>query len=77
MKRPLPKNAHLVCPNCGGYVADRTTNGCVLHVLVDVIRARGTVSERRLRKMHASIDPDALWVDVGPILDRIEAGDYK
>jgi hypothetical protein len=58
-------------------VVGHPENGCVLAAFIDVIRSRGTFSERKLRNVHASIDADALWCDVGEIIDDIEKGRYR
>ena len=66
------------CPNCAAHpVADHPANGCVLAALIQCIRDRGTVPERRLRDVHAHTDVDALWNDVGKIVDRLEEGAYR
>ena len=35
------------------------------------------MSERRLRKLHAGTDADALWKRLGPIIDGLEDGAYS
>lgn len=66
----------LRCPNCGEPVS-KPSEGCVLHALVEVIRGRGTFSERKLRTLHATIDVDFVWSNhIGPLVDRIESGDF-
>ena len=72
----------LRCPNCGEPVSKPSTgeiqvDGCVLHALIGVVRDRGNVSERKLRKMHSQVDVDHLWDRVGRIVDDLEAGYYN
>lgn len=66
-----------ICPNCTEPVADHPENGCVLAALIDVIRSRGTFGERKLRNIHAAVDADALWCDIGEIVDDLEEGRYR
>jgi hypothetical protein len=66
-----------VCPNCTEPVAKHPENGCVLATFIETIRGRGTVSERKLRKLHAECDADALWNRLGPIVDDLEEGRFS
>lgn len=66
------------CPNClSSPVANRPENGCILAALIQVARERGDMSEAALRKLHANANVDALWNDVGAIVDKLETGDYS
>jgi hypothetical protein len=67
----------LKCPLCGGNVARHREDGCILAALIEVIRERDAISEQRLRKIHAHTDVDALWIDLGPIIDGLEDGKYS
>lgn len=67
----------LICPNCGSPVANHPQNGCVLNALIRVIRDRGTVTESRLRKIHAAVNVDYLWDKVGNLIDQIEWGEFS
>lgn len=67
----------LTCPNCSSPVAKHPENGCVLGALVQVVRDRGSVPERRLRKLHAEVNTDALWNDLGRVIDDLEEGLYS
>lgn len=67
----------LKCPNCGGTVAHHPEDGCVLAALIQVIREREVMSERRLRTLHASTDVDRLWDRIGPIADALEEGAFR
>ena len=67
----------LKCPNCGGNVANHPEDGCVLAALIQVIRERQSMSEKELRKLHANADVDALWDDLGRIIDKLEEGNYS
>lgn len=66
-----------LCPNCRQPVADHPENGCVLAALIQVIREREAMSEEKLRELHASTDTDQLWEDLGPLVDRLEEGEYS
>lgn len=66
----------LRCPNCGEPVS-RANEGCVLHDIIELVRDRGNVPERKLRKMHSQVDVDAFWDHVGKIVDRLEDGYYN
>jgi len=59
-----------------GNLRDHPENGCVLATLVQAIRERGNVDEEKLLQMHATTDVSALWEDLGPIIDKLEAGEY-
>lgn len=64
------------CPNCVAPVVQHPENGCVLAAFVQVIRERGTMTERALRKLHADTDADALWSVVGRTIDDLEDGNF-
>lgn len=66
-----------ICPNCQASVANHPDTACVLGALIALIRDRQSVSERRLRKIHADTDVDAMWEDLGPVIDKLEAGGYS
>jgi hypothetical protein len=70
-----PKGKALICPNCSKPVA-RPNEGCVLHDLIQVLRERGEIPERRLRKLHADVDADGFWNDIARIIDRLQDGEY-
>jgi hypothetical protein len=53
------------------------SEGCVLHDLIQVARDRGETPEKKLRKLHANCDTDALWTHVGEIIDKLEDGYYS
>lgn len=63
------------CPNCGKPVAGHPENGCLLAALIGVIQDRG-VTRRRALTLHANADVDALWSDLGPVIDRLQDGKY-
>jgi hypothetical protein len=67
----------LKCPLCGGNVARHREDGCILAALIEVIRERDAISEQCLRRIHAHADVDALWVDLGQIIDKLEDGKYS
>ena len=64
------------CPNCLGPIAKHPQNSCMLAMFIQVIRERGEMSERKLRKLHAKCNVDALWDKLAPIIDDIEEGEY-
>lgn len=64
-----------ICPNCTAPVS-KPNAGCLLHDLIQVARDRATISEPKLRELHASVDTDALWNRLGNIVDDLEAGYY-
>ncbi len=70
----MPKQVR--CPNCQSPVANHPENGCVLAALIQVIREREALPETRLRKIHQGTDVDLLWRDLGPVIDRLEEGNY-
>lgn len=66
------------CPNCGQHtVASHPETGCALATLIQVIRERGDVPERKLRTLHARCDVDYLWTALGPVLDGLETGQFS
>lgn len=66
----------VLCPNCGDPVG-HAANGCVLETLFDVVRNRQTLTEAELQALWTKANIDQIWDDIGPILDRLEAGDYS
>lgn len=71
----MPKKR--MCPNClTTAVKHHPENGCVLAALIQVLREREELPERTLLSLHAKTDVDALWDDLGPILDKLEDGGY-
>lgn len=65
------------CPNCSEFVVGHKQNGCVLAALINVIRDREGSTEGEIHTLHADCDPDGLWTDLGPIIDRLGAGEYS
>lgn len=73
----MPKSAR-PCPNCcTSTVENHPQDGCVLNNLVQVLREREVMSEKKLRQLHANVDADAFWNDVGRIVDDLEEGRYS
>lgn len=64
------------CPNCYETVQDHPQNGCVLAALIQVVRERGSRTDAELLALHADANVDAMWDDIGPIIDRLEDGAY-
>lgn len=65
------------CPNCGAAVVDHPQNGCALAALIGVVRERGDTPEDEIRKLHAGCDSDALWNDLGRVVDALQDGRYN
>lgn len=65
------------CPNCSEQVENHPQNGCVLAALVEILRDRGRYTDQTLQTIHANCDVDALWEDLGPVIDRLGDGDYS
>lgn len=66
-----------MCPNCcTSPVADHPDNGCALAVLIQVIRERGDLTERKLRDLHYNCNVDHLWDRLGPVIDDLQAGEF-
>lgn len=66
------------CPNCGQHqVSAHPETGCVLATLIQVIRERESIPEKKLRQLHTNTDVDRLWTDLGRIVDRLEDGGYQ
>ena len=64
------------CANCGDEIPGHEENGCVLAALVQVIKDRGFTTSGSLLLMLRDTNVDALWDDLGPIIDQLEAGEY-
>lgn len=62
------------CPNCGRPVT-HPNDGCVLKALMSVLADRG-LPYQRVDWLMKHTDVDALWSDIGPILDKLEDGGY-
>lgn len=73
---PAPAPAAVQCPNCLENLDEHPENGCVLHAFIAVLFDRGNLSEEQLAKLHADTDVDLFWNDLGPILDKLENGEY-
>ncbi len=65
------------CPNCGHSIQNHPNNGCVLHAFIGVLAERENLGRKKLDDLHAQADVDKLWEDLGPILDKLEAGGYS
>jgi len=63
------------CPNCGEDITAHPDNDCVLNLFIGVLRDRG-MHEAELMRLHRTCDIDALWTDLGPILDNLQDGEY-
>lgn len=65
------------CPNCGQPIENHPDNGCALRTLIQVVRERGGLTEEQLLDLHVKCDVDALWDQLGHIVDQLEAGDFS
>ena len=65
-----------VCPNCGDPIDAHERNGCVLEAFIGVLRSRDNLSETALQDIWSNCNVDALWDDLGRVLDNLEAGHY-
>ena len=67
-----------LCPNCAEHPVDNhPQTGCMLAALIQIIEERGGHSATELQVLHANTNVDALWDDIGPIIDRLEHGEYN
>jgi hypothetical protein len=65
------------CPNCGDEHAELPSAPCLLAVLLGlIVHDRETMTHEQAQAALAKVDVDALWTDLGPILDRLEDGAY-
>lgn len=64
------------CPNCTLHVG-HDENGCLLATLMGVVRSREELTEAQIYELWARCDVDALWDDIGGIIDALEAGEYS
>ncbi len=76
-ERDKRKALRVACPICLSAVKDHPQNGCVLAALMGVVAERGNLSQRRVNALHAKVDTNKLWDDLGPILDHLEWGRYS
>jgi hypothetical protein len=65
------------CPNCGEPVAGHPDTSCTLYGLMQIVRERGNLPEAKVQKIHREVDVDALWEELGPVIDRLEDGAFK
>lgn len=63
------------CPNCGKPIGHEQ-NGCLLATLIEVLKERGEHTEEARRRIWAECDPDALWDDLGTIVDKLGESQY-
>lgn len=65
------------CPNCFDPIEGHPDSACVLNALIQVVRERGDLTEEQLRALHRDANVDVLWEDLGPVIDRLQAGGYS
>lgn len=64
------------CPNCLEK-HEVFPDVCVLHVLLGVaVHGRQSLTNEAAHVVLKNCNADALWDDLGPIVDRLEAGYY-
>lgn len=66
-----------LCPNCFKPIKTHKNNGCVLKALMVVLNGRGGKTRKELNKLHAKCNADALWDELGPIIDRLGDGEFS
>lgn len=66
-----------VCPNCCNPINDHPRNQCMLAVLIQCLRERGELEEGQLLKLHQDCDVDALWDQLGLVIDDLGNGRYS
>lgn len=67
----------MMCPNCAQSVVGHADNQCVLNAFIQLLRERENLNEARLLQLHGNCSVDTMWDDLGPILDKLEAGEYS
>ena len=66
-----------LCPNCcTNPIVDHPENSCVLGAFIQIVRERANLTEEQVLALHRDANADQLWDDIGPIIDRLEAGHY-
>lgn len=65
------------CPNCGEHVNGHPDTSCTLYALMQIVRERSNLTEAKVQKVHREVNVDALWEELGPIIDRLENGDFN
>lgn len=66
-----------VCPNCtvkldGEHIVD----ACVLSVFAGILRERNNLTDDEILARMENVDICAFSDELGPILDKLEAGEY-
>lgn len=65
----------LICENCrDSHVF--TEAPCIAHALLMVRGGEVAMTEQDMRERLARLDTEALWNDVGPIIDNLLGGEY-
>lgn len=64
------------CPNCGKEIP-HPEDGCVLATLMAVMRDWTAMPQSEVNAIWGKVDINALWDDLGPIIDGLEMGKYS
>lgn len=64
------------CPNCRRFIVGHPQNSCVLAALITILGGREMPLDELL-DLHANANVDALWEDLGVIIDRLQDGVYS
>lgn len=73
----LPPKAGTPCDNCSASHHTLPTAPCLIAAMVaHLVHARGEFTETEGLARLRALSVDAVWDDLGPILDRIGAGVY-
>jgi hypothetical protein len=68
------------CPNCSQAFTVRRPhpeNGCALAALAGVVADLGNKTPAQVARLIHNADVDALWTDLGPVIDKLEDGEYS
>lgn len=79
MTTPVPESTSSEPPRCGNCLTVHTAthNVCILPVLFGIlVDARESMTEAEAVARMAAVNVDALWDDLGPILDQLAGGKY-
>lgn len=65
------------CPNCFYEHKDFSVDPCLLHALLAAaVAGRGEITNEQAAEIMRGTNVDALWDDLGPLVDRLVAGFY-
>lgn len=75
-KKTKKAPARIACPNCFVRRAE-PRSACVLEALMSIVVERGESSANRNMRIWSTVDPDRLWDALGPVVDRLAAGEFS